>query len=246
MSTPDLRPAVPGCCIAPAPRLRPLLLVIDPDPRAAGLQEALGAGSVDVRVCATGAEGLLMTGSSHPDVVLLVAVLPDVPAPTVVALLSQFCGLPVIVAIDGEHADIAGAALEAGAAACVVHPYRPAQLLAMVHAVSTRSEASDEPVVRCGALELDPTALDVHLRGAPIHLPPREFRVLHYLMAHEGKVVSQSRLWEAVWGGTGPSVSNTISVHIRRLRRRLGDDPRDPRIITTVGRSGYRLQPPPA
>ena len=187
-----------------------------------------------------------MTGSSRPDVVLLVADLPDVPAPTVVALLSQFCGLPVIVATNGRHADVAGAALEAGAVACVVHPYRPTQLLALIHAVSTRSEASDEPVVRCGGLELDPSALAVHLHGAPVHLPPREFRVLRYLMANEGKVVSQSRLWEAVWGGTAPSVSNTISVHIRRLRRRLGDDPRDPRIIATVGRSGYRFLPPPA
>jgi DNA-binding response OmpR family regulator len=78
-----------------------------------------------------------------------------------------------------------------------------------------------------------------------IPLPPQEFRLLHVLMTHEGRVVSQRELWEAVWGGTAPSASNTVSVHVRRLRRRLGEDPRRPRMITTVGRSGYLMQAPP-
>jgi DNA-binding response OmpR family regulator len=76
-------------------------------------------------------------------------------------------------------------------------------------------------------------------------MPPRELRLLHFLMSNQGRVVSQARLWEAVWGGTAPSASNTVSVHVRRLRRRLGDDPRRPRLITTVGRSGYLLQASP-
>ena len=74
-------------------------------------------------------------------------------------------------------------------------------------------------------------------------MPPREFQVLEYFMRNEGRVVSQAQLWSAVWGQNTPSPSNTVSVHVRRLRRRLGDDPRDPQIITTVGHSGYLFQP---
>lgn len=225
-----------------APRTRTLLLVIDPDPHAAGLVDEFGD-RLDVRLCASAAEGLLVAGATRPDVVLLRADLTDVPAATVVHLLDRRCDLPVIVAVDGEHSELAGPALEAGAVACVARPYRSSQLMSLVSAL--RPPARDDgDVVRCGGLELSPAARTVRLHGALVALPPREFRLLHFLMAHEGRVVSQAELWEAVWGGTAPSASNTVSVHLRRLRRRLGDAPGRPRLIATVGRSGYLLQAP--
>ena len=229
---------------APAPE-RVLLLVVDPGPGA----EDLVAGAdraVDVRSCASAAEGLLMAGTLRPDVVLVAADVADVPAATVVELLGRCCQVPVIVATDGGHAEAAAAALSAGAVACVARPYRPAQVLALVSAVRpVRPVAQRDAVLRCGALELAPAAGTVRLRGSLVRMPPREFRVLEHLMAHEGRVVSQAQLWAAVWGGAAPSASNTVSVHVRRLRRRLGDDPSDPRIISTFGRSGYLFQAPP-
>ena len=228
----------------PAPRTRTRLLVIDPDPRA--LVDAGEFGDrLDVRVCASAAEGLVLAGATRPDVVLVCADLADVPAATVVELLDRCCQIPVIVAVDGEHAEFAGAALEAGAVACVARPYRAAQLLSLVTAVRPAAPPDEDTPLTCGVLQLSPSAGTVRLRGALVALPPQEFRLLHFLMANEGRVVSQARLWAAVWGGTAPSASNTVSVHVRRLRRRLGDDPRDPRILTTVGRSGYLLQGPP-
>jgi DNA-binding response OmpR family regulator len=223
------------------PRTRTRLLVIDPD---AATSPALAefTGRLDVHTCTTAAEGLLVAGVTRPDVVLLRADLPDVPAPTVVDLLDRCCRVPVIVAVDGGRAELAGAALEAGAVACVARPYRAGQLMALIDAVRPAPAPDPDVVLACGVLELSPAAGTVRLRGALIPLPPQEFRLLRYLMANEGRVVSQGRLWEAVWGGTTPSASNTVSVHVRRLRRRLGDDPRHPRIITTVGRSGYLLQ----
>jgi DNA-binding response OmpR family regulator len=146
--------------------------------------------------------------------------------------------------VDGEHSELVGAALESGAVACVARPYRAAQLMSLVSALRPAARPDDGDVFRCGPLELSPGARTVRLRGAMVPLPPQEFRLLHFLMAHEGRVVSKLQLWEAVWGGTAPSASNTVSVHMRRLRRRLGDDPRRPRLITTVGRSGYLLQGP--
>jgi DNA-binding response OmpR family regulator len=114
--------------------------------------------------------------------------------------------------------------------------------MSLITAVRPAPPPDEDVVLTCGVLQLSPAAHTVRLRGDLVALPPQEFRLLHFLMANEGRVVSQARLWEAVWGRTVPSASNTVSVHVRRLRRRLGDDPRDPRIITTVGRSGYLLQ----
>ena len=238
----DAPPGVGAAWGGVSPRGRILLLVIDPDPEAAGLVDQFGD-RLDVRVCASAAEGLLMAGAVHPDVVLMRADLEDVPATTVVRLLNRRGDLPVVVAVGSEHPELVGAALEAGAVACVARPYRTAQLLSLVTALGPSSPA-DGDVVRCGCLALSPGARTVRLRGSLIPLPPQEFRLLHFLMTHEGRVVSQAELWEAVWGRTAPSASNTVSVHLRRLRLRLGDDPRRPRLITTVGRSGYLLQAP--
>ncbi|UOY00905.1 response regulator transcription factor [Blastococcus sp. PRF04-17] len=222
-------------------RARAMLLVVDPDPGAAALLEDTGH-RLDVRICTSAAEALLIAGATSPDVVLLRADTADVPAPTVVELLDRCCDIPVIVAVDAEHSELAGAALDAGAVACVPRPYRAPRLVSLVSALLPATR--EDETVRCGQLELSPDAGTVRLRGALVALPPQEFRLLHFLMAHEGRVVSQLELWEAVWSRTAPSASNTVSVHVRRLRRRLGDDLHRPRLITTVGRSGYLLQGP--
>lgn len=229
---------------APAARPRTRLLVIDPDAAVGPLLDDY-ADRLDLRTCTSAAEGLLLAGATRPDVVLLRADLTDVPAATVVALLDRCCRLPVIVAVDGEHSELAGAALDAGAAACVARPYRAAQLMSLVSALRPAPPPDHGEVLRCGPLELSPGGRTVRLRGELVLVPPREFRVLEFLVAHQGRVISGAQLWEAVWGGTAPAASNTVSVHVRRLRRRLGDDARDPRLITTVGRSGYLLQATP-
>ena len=217
------------------------LLVIEPDPERRAVFDDFGS-AWDVRTCATAAEGLLLAGGLRPDVVLLSAQVSDLPAATVVELLDRCCGVPAVVATDAEHADQAAAALEAGAVACVSRHYRSQQLHGVLAAVRP-PRTDEEAVLQAGALELSPTAGTVRLRGSLVLMPPREFQVLQHLMRHESRVVSQSQLWSAVWGRSSPSASNTVSVHVRRLRRRLGDDVKNPRIITTVGRSGYLLQP---
>jgi DNA-binding response OmpR family regulator len=229
---------------APVPA-RALLLVVDPGPGTAELV-AGASPALDVRVCASAAEGLLLAGTLRPDVVLVAADVEDVPAATVVELLDRCCAVPVIVATDGGHAGAAAAALDAGAVACVARPYRAAQVLALVSAVRPAGSLAPDAVLRSGVLELSPDAGTVRLRGSLIHMPPREFRVLEHLMSHEGRVVSQAELWSTVWGAATPSTSNTVSVHVRRLRRRLGDDATSPRIIATFGRSGYLFQAPAA
>jgi DNA-binding response OmpR family regulator len=99
--------------------------------------------------------------------------------------------------------------------------------------------------VRAGALRLIPAALEAELHGRRVTLPPREFRLLYLLTTHAGQVVSRDRIRESVWGEGERDASNTITVHIQRLRARLGDATHEPAIIQTVRRLGYRLVPPP-
>lgn len=233
-----------GACAPTRFRPRLLLLVIDPAPAAHTLAAALGSG-VDVRICATAAEGLLTAGGVRPDAVLISADLPDVPAPTLVRLLRRCCAIPVIVGAGGGHGRQAGDALDAGASACIPHPYPAGEVRALLRAIRPAAVLEEEPVLRCGELVLNPAAHTVRLRGSLIEMPPQEFRVLHFLMAHAGKVVTRDQLWAGVWGGNRPAASNTITVHVRRLRLRLGDDAQHPQILTTVGGGGYRLESPP-
>ena len=234
-----------GACASQRFRPRPLLLVIDPDPSAAELPVRLGEG-VEVRVCPTAAEGLLLAGGLRPDAVLLTTSIDDLPCTRLVELLRRCCEMAVIVATDGAHGQLAGAVLEAGATAVIAHPYRPREVLGLLQSIRPHAMIDADPEVRCGGLSLDPAAMTVRLHGHKVDMPPQELRVLHLLMAHAGKVVSRTQIWESVWGGPAPAATNTISVHVRRLRLRLGDDAAHPSILVTVGRSGYRLDPPPA
>jgi DNA-binding response OmpR family regulator len=97
-------------------------------------------------------------------------------------------------------------------------------------------------MVRAGALRLDPAAQEAELHGRRFPLPPRETRLLHLLMTNANHVVTREQIRETVWGADENNSSNTITVHIQRLRSRLGEDPE---IIQTVRRLGYRLVPPP-
>jgi len=84
--------------------------------------------------------------------------------------------------------------------------------------------------------------MEVSISGQRVRLPLREFQLLHFLMANADRVVTRYQIVAAVW--KGEDHSNTVNVHIRRLRARLGDDPNHPRVIVAVRGIGYRLIPP--
>jgi len=116
-----------------------------------------------------------------------------------------------------------------------------AEAVRVLRMVGPAAPAEPRPV-RAGALRLDPAAQEAELHGRRIPLPPRETRLLHLLMVNANHVVSREQIEETVWGAGERSSSNTVTVHIQRLRARLGEDPG---IIQTVRRLGYRLVPPP-
>ena len=220
-----------------------LLLVADPDAdRAEELAAGLAVHQVRTILCTDGADALLLTGTEQPDAVLASARLPTVDGPALVRALCARTRIPVLVGIGDGDGPAAAEALAAGAAACVAHPYRIRELLPILRGIRPQLLAAAPPVIVCGALRLDPANLELHLDGRPIRLPLRELRLLQLLMAHADRVVTREQIRDAVWGGVPGS--NTITVHVQRLRHRLGDDQHNPTMILTVRGVGYRLVPP--
>jgi DNA-binding response OmpR family regulator len=219
-----------------------LLLIADADvERATQVAGDLAGHQVQVVVCNDGAEALLAAGSEHPDAVLAAASLPTIGGATLARTLSRHTEIPVVLGIGDGDGQAAAEALAAGATACVVHPYRLRELLPILRAIQPDGLTPAEPALLCGGLRLDPASLEVHLHGRRVPMPMRELRLLQLLMTNADRVVTRERIRDAVWRDAPGS--NTITVHVQRLRQRLRDD-RDPRIILTVRGVGYRLVPP--
>lgn len=228
-------------------RPRFLLVIADPDhDTAATLAAELQRHHVDIELCTDAADALLAAGSLRPDAVLVAAEQRGGISCTEIArVLHKRAGIPVVVGIgDGFGAD-AAAALAAGATACIARPYRMPELIPILRAIRPDTIGTLDPPIECGALQLDPATMEVRLHGRRIALPLREYQVLHFLMAHVDRVVTREQIYEAAWGEPAREGSNTLTVHIKRLRKRLDDDLRDPHIIVTVRQIGYRLIPPP-
>jgi len=222
-----------------------LLLIADADQeRSTRLADALAEYQVTAIVCADGAEALLAAGAEHPDAVLAAANLPTVGGAAMTRALHARTTIPVVIGIGDSDGPAAAEALAAGATACVAHPYRLRELLPILRAIRPEARVQTQPPLEVGALRLDPASLEVHLNGRAVRMPMRELRLLHLLMAHADRVVTREQIRDSIWGGVPGS--NTITVHVQRLRQRLGDDQIDPRVILTVRGVGYRLIPPQA
>ncbi|MEU7695222.1 response regulator transcription factor [Microbispora hainanensis] len=221
-------------------RTAPMLLVADPD---AGLVRQLSAAmqaeGVDVTGVPDGAQALLQAGALRPDAVLVSASLPIVGPVEFVRAVRLMRAVPVLLGIDfGSDAEQALQALEAGATACVARPYRVPELLPLVQAAFRRQDGH-RTVLTIGDVELDVTAYQVKVGGRVVHLPLREFELLHYLMRNADRTVTREQIMRHVWHSSDGTSTNTIAVHVKRLRARLGDV--DDTMIQTVRGVGYRL-----
>jgi DNA-binding response OmpR family regulator len=227
-------------------RARFLLLVADPGLDPVGpLVTELVRQHVDVNVCADVAEALLLAGTLRPDAIVVAANPGDISSSTFVHTLAKHTDIPTVVGIGAGEGDQAGAALVAGAAACIARPYRLRELIPILKSIRPEMIGTLEPVLERGGLRLDPATLEVRLYGRLIRLPLREYQLLRFFMVHADRVVTREQIYDAVWGGAVGDASNTLTVHIKRLRRRLDDDQREGRIIVTVRGLGYRFVPPP-
>ncbi len=195
---------------------------------------------------ADGEEALRVAAAERPDLVVLDLMLPGIDGLEVMRRLHERERTSVILlTAKGEAADrIAG--LRRGADDYVVKPFLPAELLARVDAVLRRLEpgeaAAAEPVAFDG-IEVDPAGRRVKVRGEEVQLTVREFELLLHLVRHPGQVFSRDQLMDAVWRYTFYTDTSTVTVHMRRLRAKVEEDPARPRWLQTVWGVGYRFEP---
>jgi len=199
---------------------------------------------------ADGPEALRLAELHRPDLVVLDLMLPGLDGIEVMRRLQERPGprtAVILLTARGEESDrLIG--LRRGADDYVVKPFSPAELVARVEAVMRRvspprEEESEEPPIEHGSLRVEPATRRAFLDGEELMLTQREFDLLAYLAARPGRVFSRDQLMETVWEYPFFTDTSTVTVHIRRLRAKLGDDPAEPRFIETVWGVGYRFKP---
>jgi DNA-binding response OmpR family regulator len=146
----------------------------------------------------------------------------------------------------GEEADrVVG--LELGADDYVVKPFSAREVIARIRAVLRRAEApgptTAEPIT-VGAVRLDPSRREITVDGRPCDLSRKEFDVLQLLMQNAGTVVTREQLIQDVWDTNWFGSTKTLDVHVSALRRKLGDDPNEPRYLHTLRGVGFRFASP--
>ena len=225
------------------PRL--VLLVEDEETITAPLTEALEREGFRADVTRSIADGLAAARARQPDIVLLDVMLPDGSGFDLLRELRANGRIPVIMlTARGEEADrVLG--LELGADDYVVKPFSARELVARIRAVLRRTSELAGPAapaqLQIGDLDLDSAARTATLDGEPLELTRKEFDLLALLMSHAGAVVSRERLIDEVWDVNWFGSTKTLDVHVSGLRKKLGDDPADPRYLHTVRGVGFRF-----
>jgi DNA-binding response OmpR family regulator len=180
-----------------------------------------------------------------PSLVVLDLMLPGLDGLELCRWIRTRSDLPVIMlTARGEETDrIVG--LELGADDYVTKPFSPRELATRVRAVLRRSgtRSPSTEILRFEGLQIDSPAREVTRSGRRLHLTAREFDLLWFLASHPRRVFSRDHLMDRVWGYSAAFDTGTVTVHIRRLREKIEDDPSNPRWLETVWGVGYRFAP---
>jgi two-component system, OmpR family, response regulator len=228
----------------------PTVLVVDDEPNIRELaQVALSFHGCTVLTAATGQEALRCAEANEPDLIVLDVVLPDLDGFEVCRRLrARDDNVPIIflTARDTSSDTVQGLAL--GGDDYVTKPFSVEALVARIRAVLRRAaraedrEPDEAATLRAGDLELDESRWLVQRAGTPVELSPTEFRLLAFLMRHQGRVLTRAQLLENVWGWDYAGQSQIVETYVSYLRRKL--DPLGPPLIHTQRGVGYTLRPP--
>ena len=197
-----------------------------------------------VLVAGSGQEALDVAGRLKPDLVVLDLMLPDLAGEEVARSLRAISQVPIIMlTAKADEADrVAG--LRLGADDYVVKPFSPLELVARVDAVLRRARPGGADGMLSfgdGSLVIDQAGREVRLDGEPVGLTRSEFDLLTALATTPGRVFSRYELVARVHGYDYEGYERTADVHVKNLRAKLGDDPKDPRWIVTVPGVGYKF-----
>jgi two-component system KDP operon response regulator KdpE len=197
----------------------------------------------DVVTAHDGASALEVAADKHPDVVILDLGLPDLDGVEVIRGLRGWTRVPIIVLSARQDSHDKVVALDAGADDYMTKPFGMDELLARLRAAIRRiGPTEEEAVVAAGDLTIDLARRKVTRAGTDVRLTPTEWGLLEVLVRAEGRMVGRQQLLHEVWGPAYNSETNYLRVYTAQLRRKLEDDPAQPRHIVTVPGMGYRFE----
>jgi DNA-binding response OmpR family regulator len=219
------------------------VLVVEDEKRlASGLKKGLEAEGFAVDAALDGTDGLWLARENPYDVIVLDIMLPGVNGFKVCSTLREegnWTPILMLTAKDGEWDQ--AEALDSGADDYLVKPFSYVVLLARLRALLRRGAPARPVVLEAGDLTLDPATRRVERGGRAIHLTPREFSVLEFLLRQQGNVVSKREILDHVWDYDFEGDPNIVEVYVRRLRQKI-DQSVDQGSIDTVRGAGYRLR----
>ena len=224
--------------------MRKVLIVEDDEAMSVALRDGFSYEGYDVTVATDGEAGLRMASAATPDLILLDVMLPRMTGLDVCRQLRDGGNnVPIIMlTARGQEIDkVLG--LKTGADDYITKPFGFMELLARAEAVLRRSSspASTPDLYRFGDVTLDFKRHEGKKAGALIELSPREFQLLAFFIRHRGEIVTREKLLDEVWDYNAIPFTRTVDMHIAKLRKKIEDDPADPRHIVTVHRLGYKF-----
>jgi two-component system OmpR family response regulator len=218
-----------------------ILLVEDDADLSRQLKQSLGDAGYAVDHAPDGEEAQFLGDTEPYDAIVLDLGLPKIDG---VSVLERWrkdgLATPVLILTARGAWSEKVAGFDAGADDYLTKPFHTEELLARLRALVRRAAGHAAPALSCGGLRLDPRAARASVNGEPVRLTSLEYRLLHYLMMHTGRVISRTELVEHLYDQDFDRDSNTIEVFIGRLRKKIGPDR-----IETVRGLGYRLSPLP-
>ncbi|KPI11590.1 two component transcriptional regulator, winged helix family [Actinobacteria bacterium OK074] len=224
------------------------VLVVEDDPQLVrALVINMRARRYGVDAAPDGTTALRLAAAHHPDVVMLDLGLPDMDGVDVIRALRGWTRVPILVLSARQGSGEKVAALDAGADDYVTKPFSMDELMARLRAAVRRTEEAP-PSPGTIRVETDHFTVDLLAKkatrdGRDIRLTPTEWHLLEILVTNPGRLITQTRLLEEVWGVSNSNKTNYLRVYMAQLRRKLERDPSHPRHLITEPGMGYRFEP---
>jgi DNA-binding response OmpR family regulator len=200
------------------------------------------------QIAPDGRQAMTLFERLNPHLVILDLMLPELDGLSLTRWLRDRSNVPIIMLTARREEIDRITGLEMGADDYVVKPFSPQELVSRVRAVMRRlgreqAEAEAERVLSFENLSVDPRTRVVTVRATPVELTVKEFDMLYLLARHPRQVFTRDQLLERVWGGALYIDPGTVTVHVRRLREKIEEDPSRPRYLLTVWGVGYKFEP---
>jgi two-component system, OmpR family, KDP operon response regulator KdpE len=222
------------------------ILVVDDEPQIRRvMRTTLTSQGYTMTEAKTGEEALALIPVERPDLILLDVNMPGRSGLETCREIRLTSDVPIIMLTVRNTERDKVQALDAGADDYVVKPFGTEELMARIRAALRRASPSEAlPPFVSADLRIDFEKRSVLVSGQPLRLTPKEFELLHHLVANRGKTESHRRLLQAVWGPDYGEETEYLRVFINQLRKKIEPDPRHPRYIHTEPWVGYRFEPP--